>query len=356
MAVASLGLDYELPDGLEAHAPPETLGMRRDAVRLMVSTGVDDHLHTTFFEVPHHLHAGDVLVINTSATVAAALPVRGRVSVEPQLLHLSTPLPGGLWLTELRRPEGFGTRMVDDPSAGSVTLPGGASADLLALFGEGRRLWFTALHLPEPLLPYLARYGRPIRYAYAGGAWPLSAYQNVYASEPGSAELASAGRPFTADVLTRLVAKGVRIAPLVLHTGVSSAEAHEAPAPERFVVPLSTARLVNETRTEGGRVIAVGTTVVRALETVTDETGMTHPGDGWTELVLSPERGVRAIDGMVTGWHPPQASHLLLLEALAGRPLLERAYAGAVSAGYRWHEFGDSHLLLPNGLVSRGRR
>ncbi|CAA9257297.1 MAG: S-adenosylmethionine:tRNA ribosyltransferase-isomerase [uncultured Acidimicrobiales bacterium] len=345
--LAGAGLDYHLPEGLEAHAPPEMLGITRDAVRLMVSTGPDAHVHTTFSDLPRFLRAGDLLVLNTSATVPAALPVLEHDAAPELVLHLSTPLPGGLWLTELRRPEGFGTAMFDAAGPGDLQLPGGASAELLAPFGDGRRLWFTALHLREPLLPYLARHGRPIRYAYAGGAWPLSAYQNVYASDPGSAELASAGRPFTADVLTRLVTKGVRIAPLVLHTGVSSAEANEAPAPERFAVPLSTARLVNETKHEGGRVIAVGTTVVRALETVTDETGAAHPGDGWTELVVTPARGVRAVDAMITGWHPPRASHLLLLEALAGRPMLEGAYASAVEARYRWHEFGDSHLLLP---------
>jgi S-adenosylmethionine:tRNA ribosyltransferase-isomerase len=197
------------------------------------------------------------------------------------------------------------------------------------------------------LLSYLARWGEPIRYTYAAGAWPLSAYQNVYGTDPGSAELPSAGRPFTSDVLTRLVARGVRIAPLVLHTGVSSLELGEAPYPEVYRVPLATAQLVNETRREGRRVVAVGTTVVRALESVVDERGDVHPSSGWTELVITPERGVRVVSGLVTGWHPPKASHLLLLEAVAGRSLLEQAYAEAVSASYRWHEFGDSHLLLP---------
>jgi S-adenosylmethionine:tRNA ribosyltransferase-isomerase len=230
-----------------------------------------------------------------------------------------------------------------------VPLAGGASARLLEPFGGGRRLWFASLSLPEgePLLAWLARVGQPIRYSYAGGAWPLSAYQSVYGSEPGSAEMPSAGRPFTTDVLTRLIARGVRIAPLVLHTGVSSLELGESPYPERYSVPLATAQLVNSTRHDGGRVVAVGTTVVRALETVADEHGDVHPGSGWTELVVTPARGVRVVSGLVTGWHPPRASHLLLLEAVAGRPLLEEAYREAVSAEYRWHEFGDSHLLLP---------
>jgi S-adenosylmethionine:tRNA ribosyltransferase-isomerase len=347
-AVALLGgdaLDYDLPDGLEAHEPPEQLGLTRDAVRLLVSSPAvpGRHVHTSFSDLPRFLSPGDVVVINTSATVPAAVPADGG----RHLLHLSTSLPGGLWLVELRAPQGFGTvpASVDGPR--TVPLAGGESAALVAPFGQGR-LWFARLSVPDDdLLPYLARWGQPIRYAYAGGAWPLSAYQNVYATEPGSAELASAGRQFTSDVLTRLVARGVRIAPLVLHTGVSSLELGEAPYPERYTVPLATAQVVNATRREGGRVVAIGTTVVRALETVADEHGDVHPGHGWTDLVVTPERGVRVVSGLVTGWHPPRASHLLLLEAVAGRRLLEEAYAEAVTERYRWHEFGDSHLLLP---------
>jgi S-adenosylmethionine:tRNA ribosyltransferase-isomerase len=330
---------------LEAHEPPEMRGITRDAVRLLVSSSENGHRHTTFNDLPRHLEPGDVLVINTSSTVPAAVPVEGN-----QLLHLSTSMPGGLWLVELRNQQGFGTVPADPPVTGprTIALPGGEEARLVAPFGGGQRLWFAELSIGErSLLAYLARWGQPIRYAHAGGAWPLSAYQNVYGNEPGSAELPSAGRPFTTDVLTRLVARGVRIAPLVLHTGVSSLELGELPYPERYNVPLSTAQLVNDTKREGGRVVAVGTTVVRALETVADEHGDVHPGQGWTELVVTPERGVRVVGGLVTGWHPPEASHLLLLEAVAGRPLLEEAYAQAATAGYRWHEFGDSHLLLP---------
>ena len=338
-------LDYELPEGLEAHEPPELRGITRDAVRLLVSSPAGGHAHTTFSELPRHLRAGDVVVINTSSTIPAAVPADGGV----HLLHLSTSLPGGLWLVELRRPSGFGRvpALVESPRV--VELAGGETATLLTPFdAANRRLWFARLSLADgALLPYLARWGQPIRYGYAGGAWPLSAYQNVYGSEPGSAELPSAGRPFTTDVLTRLVSRGVRIAPLVLHTGVSSLELGEAPYPERYAVPLATAQVVNQTRREGGRVVAIGTTVVRALETVADERGDVHPGRGWTELVVTPERGVRVVTGLVSGWHPPKASHLLLLEAVAGRPLLEEAYGEAVRHGYRWHEFGDSHLLLP---------
>jgi S-adenosylmethionine:tRNA ribosyltransferase-isomerase len=176
--------------------------------------------------------------------------------------------------------------------------------------------------------------------------WPLDTYQNVYSREPGSAEMPSAGRPFTPELITRLIAKGVDIAPLVLHTGVSSLEANEQPYPEWYRVSSSTAARVNHTHAEGGRVIAVGTTVVRALETVSDRRGVVHPGDGWTELLVTPERGVHTVDGMLTGWHEPEASHLMMLEAVAGRPVLDVAYAAAEAEGYLWHEFGDVNLLL----------
>jgi S-adenosylmethionine:tRNA ribosyltransferase-isomerase len=198
-----------------------------------------------------------------------------------------------------------------------------------------------------PFDKWLGDHGRPIRYRHVPDDWPLSSYQTVFATEPGSAEMPSAARPFSARVVADLVKRGVTIAPLLLHTGVSSQEASELPYPEQYRVPSATAALVNHIRSQGGRVIAVGTTVVRALETVTDRRGVVHPGEGWTEVVITPQRGVRAVDGLITGWHEPEATHLAMLEAIAGRPLLECSYAAALSAGYAWHEFGDSHLILP---------
>jgi S-adenosylmethionine:tRNA ribosyltransferase-isomerase len=194
---------------------------------------------------------------------------------------------------------------------------------------------------------YLGEYGFPIRYGYVKRAWPSEAYQTVYATEPGSAEMPSAGRAFTPELITRLVAKGVQIAPLILHTGVASLEEHEPPYEEFYRVPLETARLVNAAHATGKRVVAVGTTVVRALETVTDAGGVTHPGEGWTSLVITPERGLRAVNGLLTGLHEPEASHLAMLQALAGLEHLETTYAEALQQGYLWHEFGDLHLILP---------
>jgi S-adenosylmethionine:tRNA ribosyltransferase-isomerase len=218
---------------------------------------------------------------------------------------------------------------------------------LLEPFDSAGRLWTARLEVPGRPLTWLAAHGRAIRYSYVERPWPLPMYQNVYVTEPGSAEMPSAGRPFTPEMVTRLVAKGVAVAPLVLHTGVASLEADEVPYPERFRVPEVTADQVNATRRRGGRVIAIGTTVVRALESAVDDGGVVQAQEGWTNLVVIPERGVRAVDGLLTGWHEPASSHLLMLEAVAGRPLLERSYAASLAEEYLWHEFGDVHLILP---------
>lgn len=338
-------LKFELPDDLEASVPPEARGITRDAVRLMVAYKHDARVvHANFNELPRFLDAGDLVVVNTSGTLAAALDATAPDGTELGV-HLSTRLPADLWVVELRD----GDRPFQDGRPGWVLrLPASGEVELLAPYGAANgRLWVASLRLLDPLLTYLAVHGRPIRYGYVRGSWPISMYQNVYATEPGSAEMPSAGRPFTPEVITRLVAKGVGIAPLVLHTGVSSLESHEPPYAEYFRVPPNTAHLVNDTHRQGGRVVAIGTTVVRSLETVADERGRVHPGEGWTETVITPERGVWAVDGLLTGWHEPEASHLDMLEAIAGRSLVEQSYDAALDERYLWHEFGDVHLILP---------
>jgi S-adenosylmethionine:tRNA ribosyltransferase-isomerase len=339
-------LNFDLPPALEASSPPEARGLTRDAVRMMVARRHDHSVtHANFSDLPTVLVEGDLVVVNTSGTLAAELAATdpgGR----PLVVHLSTELPAGLWTVELRRDSQpyFAGRAGDE-----LSLPAGGRLSLLSPYAShdaGVRLWVASLALPEPLLGYLSGHGSPIRYGYVQGEWPISMYQNVYATEPGSAEMPSAGRPFTPEILTRLIARGVGVTPVLLHTGVASLDASEAPYPEYFRVTPSTARRLNETRRGGGRVIAIGTTVVRALETVVDERGEVSPGRGWTEAVVTPEHPVRSVDGLLTGWHEPEASHLAMLEAIAGRDLLERSYAAAVAEGYLWHEFGDVHLVL----------
>jgi S-adenosylmethionine:tRNA ribosyltransferase-isomerase len=346
-------LDFTLPPELEATEPPEARGLERDEVRLLVSHVRENRVeHARFRDLPRYLQAGDVLVLNTSATRPAALHAT-RADGTPLELHLSTYLPSGYWTVEPRLPDPQGSRRHTGIISGeALALPGGASATLNAPYGELApgavpRLWLAKLVLPTPVDDYLAQYGFPIRYGYVPGSWPVSAYQTVYATEPGSAEMPSAGRPFTRALLDTLAARGVGIATLVLHTGVASLEDHEPPYPEEYRVPAETARLVNEARAAGHNVVAVGTTDVRALETVADPDGTVHSGAGWTDLLVTPERGLRTVTALLTGLHEPCASHLAMLEALAGREHLRLAYAEALRGRYLWHEFGDLHLLLP---------
>jgi len=332
----------------EAHEPPEARGLRRDEVRMLVATGGPGPASLDLAQardLPDHLRAGDVLVVNTSATLPAALPA-SRADGTQLRLHLSTPAAdaAGRWVVELRRGD---ARFTGGRAGESLALPGGARATLLAPYLAGARLWLAEIDTGK-LAPadHLARYGAPIRYGHTTGEWPLSDYQTAFALHPGSAEMPSAGRPFTPELVTALVARGIVVAPLLLHAGVSSQEAGELPYPERFAVPTATARLVNAARAGGGRVIAVGTTVVRALETVALPFGHVEADAGWTRHVVTPQCGVRVVDGLLTGWHEPATSHLLMLEAVGGRALVEDSYAAALEHRLRWHEFGDVHLIL----------
>ncbi|HET6810793.1 MAG TPA: S-adenosylmethionine:tRNA ribosyltransferase-isomerase [Acidimicrobiales bacterium] len=341
---------FALGEDQIAREPAEMRGRGRDDVRMMVAYRASEAVeHRTFRELPDVLGPGDLLVVNTSATVPAALPAVGPSGDELRF-HLSTRMPaGGLWAAELRRPDGAGSTRYRDGSVGSrLALPGGEGAELLAPLTEASRLWIVRLSVPEAAVgAYLARHGRPVRYSHAAGEWPLAAYQSVFSRDPGSAEMPSAARPFTAEMVTRLVTEGVEVAPITLHTGVSSLESGEPPYPEWYRVPVDTARRVNSARAAGGRVVAVGTTAVRALESAVDRVGTVHPAEGWTEVVVEPARGVRAVDGLLTGWHEPESTHLDMLDAVGGSELVERSYRAALRSGYLWHEFGDVHLLLP---------
>jgi S-adenosylmethionine:tRNA ribosyltransferase-isomerase len=341
----------DIGERVEATEPPEARGLARDEVRMLVArrSGQPHLQHARFLELPSQLAPGDLLVVNTSATLPAALPAR-RAGGEGLDLHLSTPLPGAdpestplRYVVELRR-DG---RPLRDAAAGErLVLPRGASAELVSPYLGARRLWVAELRLPRGLSAYLGEHGRPISYGYLRSQRPLSDYQTLFATEPGSAEMPSAGRPFTPRVLAALVARGVAIAPITLHTGVSSLERGERPYPEWYRVPPATARLANATRSFGGRVIAVGTTVVRALESAVGEDGALAAREGWTRLTITPDSPVRALDGLMTGWHDPDASHLDMLEAIGGRRLIADLYESAARHGYLWHEFGDVSLIL----------
>ncbi|HVQ95240.1 MAG TPA: S-adenosylmethionine:tRNA ribosyltransferase-isomerase [Mycobacteriales bacterium] len=352
-------LAFELPDGLVATGPPEARGVPRDGVRMLVASAAEGLAHRRAYHLPAVLRPGDLLVLNTSDTLPAAL--RGVTSTgAPVEVHLSTVDPdagwtparalagsASDWVVEIREPDGRpgGAPSAADRAGTTIRLAGGGRLDVHGPYPDPTapaRLWTARLATPEPLRAWLTAHGQPIRYGYVSGPWPLAAYRTGYADTPGSAEMPSAGRPLTARTFRRLRARGVRTAGLVLHCGVSSLEAGEPPYREWYAVPQSTMDEVAAVRRDGGRVIAVGTTVVRALESVAGS----GPA-GWTDLVITPDRGVSTVDGLITGWHPPEASHLQLLSAVAGPELLCASYRAALAGGYRWHEFGDLHLILP---------
>ncbi len=341
---------FPSPEDTTAVGPPESRGIPRDGVRLLFAR--PDRLDDVHFrDIGRFLRRGDVLVVNTSATVAGEVdawsPQHGELVV-----HLATPLGRDSWVVELRSAPSAATPVLDARPGEQVHLGEGVVATLVDGYpasgssptGSGNRLWRASV--TGDLAGLVRRVGRPIAYGYLDRRYPLRDYQTVFSRDPGSAEMPSAGRPFTNRLVTRLVRSGVLVAPVLLHTGVSSQDAGESPQPERFEVTADTAALVNAARSRGGRVVAVGTTATRAIESAAGVDGVVEAAGGWTELVIGPDRPVRVVDGLITGWHNPEASHLLLVEAVAGAPLTQRAYDAAVERGYAWHEFGDSCLIL----------
>ncbi len=339
-----------------AAEPAEHRGLARDGVRLLVASpaGV---VHDRFRDLAEHLAPGDLLVVNDSATVPGEVDgvrTSGHRSADPVAVHVGPRLDDGTRVVELRTAPHAAEPVLDARPGETIDLRGSTTLTLLEPYprasssptGRGERLWRAGVS-GTPVCRLLARHGRPIAYGYLDRRYPLEDYQTVFSLRPGSAEMPSAARPFTTELVTRLVTSGIGVAPVTLHTGFSSQETGEAPQPERFEVPEATARAVRATRAAGGRVVAVGTTVTRALESAVDERGRSVPARGWTTRVVTPDRPPQVVSGLVSGWHDPQASHLLLVEAVAGARLAQTAYDAAAAEGYLWHEFGDAGLFLP---------
>ena len=320
--------------GAVATSPPEARGLPRDGVRMLVASAADGLTHRRAYHLPATLRPGDLIVVNTSDTLPAAL--RGVTAAGERVeVHLSTvdPPPAPAPAAALRPPASpwvVELRAAVQPVRRRAVLPRTAPAPPCALAGGGHLA--VARGLPgrdrrgvacgrPSWTPrgrwagWLTEHGQPVRYGYTAAPWPLSAYRTGHADTPGSAEMPSAGRPLTARTFRRLRARGVRTASVVLHCGLSSPDADEPPYAEWFSVPASTVDAVEQTRAAGGRVIAVGTTVVRALESAArgrpagrlDRPGRSRPDDPPS-----------TVDGLLTGWHPPEASHLRMLAALAG--------------------------------------
>jgi S-adenosylmethionine:tRNA ribosyltransferase-isomerase len=374
---------FVLPPELEAGAPPETRGLRRDHVRLLLLDRDTGALrHHRFDELPLLLEPGDLVVANDSRTLPASLLGRteGGVPLEVRLAARAAGRDGPEGSGEPRGGapvdrEGSGERWAalplgvpadgGDPAlvptdarpaapplrAGErLSFAGGLTATVLGRHEEAPPLVWLAFDAGgERLAEALHRAGRPVRYAYVPRPWPLHHYQTLFAAAPGSAEMASAGRPFTVQTVRALRDRGVGLATISLHAGLStygdpSVDRRFVP-PEAYRVPAATAAAIDRCRAAGGRVVAVGTTVVRALETAAGG-GTVRAGAGVSRLRIGPGHRLLAVDGLLTGLHEPEASHLDLLGAFVDPEVLGRAYSAALDAGYLWHEFGDVCLVL----------
>ena len=351
--IKTIPLDFSLPKILECSKPTEIRGIQRDEVRLMISNKESNQFHHTVFKnITRYLQKGDLLIINTSGTLKAALPItlpNGKIG----RIHFSTKRNDKEWLIEIRQVVGNKTKRYHGIKEGDLfNLPKGGSMKIITPFYGNKletshlQLWDAHFSLPESIESYLEKHGVPIRYADVQDVYPASYYQTVFANEMGSTEMPSAGRAFTSELVTALVAKGIQFAPILLHTGVASLEVDEKPYPEYFNVSSTTADLINRAKLENRRIIAVGTTAIRAIESAVGDNGFVIPKKGFTNLFITPQRGLDIVNGLLTGFHEPRASHLLMMEALAERSHLELAYQEAIKEGYQWHEFGDLHLIV----------
>jgi S-adenosylmethionine:tRNA ribosyltransferase-isomerase len=336
---------FQVPEILNASIPAEYRGIRRDQVRLMaLDTVTGGTFHSTFYQLDEYLREGDLLVLNNSRTIPAVLKgKKGKQTIE---IRLSRRLSDHEWEALVVG----GVFSVGE----SIDLPGNLAATIIGLGSETPLVILSFSKSGLDLFDTIYRYGEPIHYEYIETPWPLEVYQTVYASVPGSVEMPSAGRAFSWKLLNKLKQKGVNIAFIKLHAGLSYYGNDRWPNPskhvEEYCVPEDTARLINETKANNGRVIAVGTTVVRALETAVNHCGSVKAQEGVTSLYIKKGYPLKAVDGLITGLHEPEASHLDLLSAFIEEKLLMKAYGEALAAGYLWHEFGDMNLILPMGV------
>ncbi len=345
---------FTLPPELNAKEPPERRGIRRDQVRLLVidrATGRVEHSH--FDKIDDYVRENDLLVFNSSRTLPASL--RGcdcSAAHGPCMeVRLAERLPDDSWLALLLCEQGdpFGCGLRPEMQ---IEFAEGLSATVLERDASIPRLWKLRFSTSgTQLVDLIYRLGKPIRYEYVSAPWDLDYYQTVYATEPGSAEMPSAGRAFTWKLLLDLKRRGVDAAYIVLHAGLSSymddeLDAQHPSSEEEYLVSATRAEKINLTRAKDGRVIAVGTTVVRALESVVDETGCVTGVHGYTRLKIDNHHRLKAVDGLLTGLHEPEASHLNLLSAFLPAEQIRAAYEEAIARKYLWHEFGDLNLIL----------
>jgi S-adenosylmethionine:tRNA ribosyltransferase-isomerase len=349
---------------VSANAP---LGVTGDAVEAPQASILDvfaPRLEVTpFAELPRFLHRGDVLVVNDAATIPAS--VRGQTAsgellelrlFDPQARDWSAVLFGaGDW--RMRTEDRLAPPVLRE---GASLRIGGLTAQVLAVSPRSARLVRLRFEAnEEEVWRMVYRRGAPVQYAHRPVAEPLWAFQNVYASRPWAAEHVSAGRALSWGLLLGLREAGVQVLALTEGAGLSSSGEPgldaALPLPERYAIPAHTAAAVNAALAEGHRVIAVGTSVMRALESAALETGRVAGGPGLARLVITERHRPRVTAGLLTGIHAPHESHYRLLRALADEATLGRATAAAAAAGLAEHELGDAALLLPGSLGSLTR-
>ncbi len=350
MNITSNIIQFELPGHLACPKPTELRNLSRDGVRLLVTTGSGHVEHTAFSDVDKYLQNGDVLVVNTSATRASAIPITLPYN-RKGMAHFSTRVNKHEWLVEIREIMGDKTvRWKEGGEELEFHLPDRAKIMLKRKFYEERELlhlWIAEFNTGQEHEAYLAEHAQPIKYDKLNEPYPLDFYQTFFSFQPGSSELPSAGRGFTQNLVKRLLKKGVDFAPILLHTGVSSLEESEPPYPEYMEISPASAAIINNASEEGRKVIATGTTAVRAVESAVNEAGEVLPYAGNTNLFIEDSYRMRVINSLLTGFHEPGASHLNMLQSLAGFDHIERAYYSAIENNYFWHQFGDLHLILP---------
>ena len=350
MNMTSSIIEFELPGRLECTQPTELRNLERDEVRLLVTTDSKHVRHTTFRNVDQHLQKGDVLVVNTSATRATALPV-ALPGNRKGMAHFSTRVNGHEWLVEIREIEEEKTVRWKEGKLGmKFHLPDGAEIRLKRKFYKERELlhlWVADFTTFQEQEAYLAEHAQPIKYDHLNEHYPLDFYQTHFSLHPGSSEMPSAGRGFTKDLVERLLEKGVIFAPILLHTGVSSLEENESPYAEYMEIDQASATKINNAKKHGRKIIAVGTTAVRVVESAVNQRGEVVPYTGNTDLFIDNGYRMKVINGLLTGFHEPRASHLKMLQSIAGFDHIERAYDSALENNYFWHQFGDLHLILP---------
>ncbi|TLS34955.1 S-adenosylmethionine:tRNA ribosyltransferase-isomerase [Pseudalkalibacillus caeni] len=341
-------IKFEVPDILNAAVPPERRGVRRDHVRMLIlgrKSGVTQH--DRFNRLEDYLKKGDLLVLNASRTVPAVLYAslnrEGNRNSDETEVRLARKLDDSTWECLI---------VAEDLTEGDLLAFSTTLFGTVSKVNANSPFATVSFSLSGPLLfDQIYELGEPVRYEYIKNDWPLDYYQTVYGNIPGSVEMASAGRAFTWEILFKLQKKGVKIAFIHLHTGLTyllDDKWHQSPEQneEAYHISEEAARMINETKTAGGRVIAVGTTVVRALETAVDPSGQLEKSSGWTNLYIHPEYDLKIADGLITGFHEPEASHLDMLSAFIDPGYLHNAYQEAIERKYLWHEFGDINLIL----------